>query len=529
MRVGSLCALVSLAVVASAQPPPINRDQPHPHWEIEINETPNSATYEIVTGLEFTDVGGWKGFYADGLICLKWTGGPLPPGDSRVVIWPQEKPDARLDHWSNPSIPPEQSHVPPHAADACRWFASWSQTPADVPTLECTFVVKIRQLHRGGGQTDYSRTVRLRIAGGPLDIEKFQDAEPGVSFFKHRREDLAATPETVNTAFPWYCMDFDYNPFDYRTAGGYKPYGLQRVNVFKAKPLWQQPSDISVQYMLDGVGTFLNPNTQLDVKPNNQPDAQKTKFLVPSVSALVAMNGELNSTDPFTLSAKFYDGFPTGPPYPNPVATDQSGLFYELQDALDNKAWRKGADYAKFTPHRPVPTVVDVSHLLTTFTPPEGKVGRAFLYLLRDSHTQGMPGVWVQERFIGDLEGFGSGVPADFATNLDTGIKWVTQRFGYQNLQQFIAAATEDGVFSEADVMFYYPQNPPLTLLHEFWAATDLAAETLASYPWRVVPNTNPVAKRYLGVFVGSFDMVFDRFTVTHNPGLRHSGDGPPP
>lgn len=85
-----------------------------------------------------------------------------------------------------------------------------------------------------------------------------------------------------------------------------------------------------------------------------------------------------------------------------------------------------------------------------------------------------------------------------------------------------------DGLFKDYDWMRYYPQSPPLTFLHEYWAASDKAARKLLDYAWRIIPETDPPVKKYLGIFVGSFNMVFTDSTVTHDPGPRYSGDGPP-
>lgn len=515
--------------------PPFNMGQPHPSLEIQFPGPTPPVTVEVLTGLYYVEDGTWKGFYADGLLCAKWTGPPLPPGDSFIVDWPQNKPDSHLDHWSNPSIPASESHVPPHVPGGCFWFASWSQRPSDVPTVDCTFTLNAHIHHANGSpDTNYSRQVHLRIAGGPLLIDKKQVADE-VVFIRHRRNSGSTDPDTADTAYPWYCTDFDYNPFDYRgpAFNGYAPIGLQKCNVFSAKSLWSQPANISAKYQVNGVGTFLNPDMQLE-SYNGQLFPQLTTFLQPTVFALVGMNGEMDSTDPFDLSANYFDGFPSGPPYPNPIATDESGFFYALQDELDNASYRHGEDYAKFKAHKPAPNLVNSSSILQVLYPPPGNVGDAFIYSLNDSEGAGMPGIWVQERFIGFLQGYGAALPPDFDTAYDTGHLWITQRKGYFYGLQFSQPTSEDGIFHDADVMYYPPQNPALTLLHEYWAGTNKAAERLLLWPtqpdaywWRVIPGTS--TKKFLGVFVGAFDMIFDLYGVSHQEGIRHSGEGPPP
>ncbi len=84
---------------------------------IRISSIPaiGEETIEVIVGLQFIEVGEWKGFYADGLLCGVWNGPPLLDTDFFVVSFPGQ-PHQNLKHWSNPGDPPEQSHVPPLAA-----------------------------------------------------------------------------------------------------------------------------------------------------------------------------------------------------------------------------------------------------------------------------------------------------------------------------------------------------------------------------------------------------------------------------
>lgn len=463
------------------------------------------------------------------MLCATWTGPPLPPGDSKVVIWPPNRPDAHLDFWGQPYTGYD------HDAGACKWFASWSQRPDDVPTANCTFEVTLRIYHGPNSHTDYVRHVRLRIAGGPLAIEKKQEAyeSPGVVFLMHRSgnsDNPAEADQDVNQ-YPWYCTDFDYNPFDYRAAalGGYTIAHQQRCNIFKAKPLWTQPEDVSIKWFVGGTGTFLNPNPQLE-SVGGSANPQETKPLAPTVEQLITMNGELDSIEPFLLTASYFNGTPTGPPYTNPITTDQTGSFYALQDELDNKLYRHGGDYAKFKPHKPkIHGLRDQSELLgdNRYIDDGLTLGMQFLYALDDTEDNGMPGVWMQERFIGAHDG-GDAIPSWFITNFKSGVKWFTMRRNNP-------AGSRDGVFSGVDQMsmdIWWLETGPFLFYHEYWAATDDAQEDLVNYRWRFVPNTNPQIKRYLGMFIESFDMDFWEFYdygVEHFLGDRHSGDGPPP
>ena len=493
------------------------------------------GTIEVIVGLQFIEVGEWKGFYADGLLCGVWNGPPLLDTDFFVVSFPGQ-PHQNLKHWSNPGDPPEQSHVPPHAGNTCHWFAAWSQVPGDVPTLEATFTVVLKVIHEGGSVDEYTRQVRLRIAGGPLKIDIKQKADEKI-FTKHYAYIEQGNPQTppqeiVEGAYPWYITDFDYNPFHYRNSPIYTISGLQRVNVFKAKPLWQQPNNVTVKYAVNGTGTFVNQNLELEELSNGKPDPKNTWFLLPNREALITMNGDMDSTDEYFVYSMYFDGEPKEPPYPLPVAVDDSGSFYHLQDQLNSTLYQKGFKYAYFKPHKPSNPMADQSNLLDDEQepdPPTGMIGDWFIYQLQDTEGDGMPGVWISERFIGYLEDsegnvIGNELPSDFQISY---LKTVTQRKGFNDW--FLKSPpTFDGLFKDYDWMRYYPQSPPLTFLHEYWAATDKAARKLLDYAWRIIPETDPPIKKYLGIFVGSFNMVFTDSTVTHDPGPRYSSDGPP-
>lgn len=519
--------LVILCVASTVLPAqPFNLGRPHPDWTVEFNGQQNLPTVEVIVGLNYLEQTAWKGFYAEGILCAKWSGPPIPPTDYKVVVWPQDRPSANLDFWG-------QAYVG-HDAGACKWFAAWSQRATDVPTLKCEFDVKL-EIHHGNGDptTVYTRHVRLRVAGGPLLIDVKQKSDNLYAFIKHRSPNPdPADNSTKDKVFPWYCTDFDYNPFDYRMTDAieFTMPGLQRCNVFKAKPLWLQPEDVTIKWLVGGVGTFLNPNTQLE-QIGSSVNPQETKPLSPAIEEWITMNGELDSVDEFLLTANFYNGTPTGPPYPNPVTTDQSGDFYKLQDELDNRSWRMGENYAKFKPHKPkIHGLHDLSDLLSPsyrYINDGTYLGQRFLYSLDDTEDYGMPGVWVQERFIGFHDG-GDAIPSWFITDFKTGTKWQTRPLEY-------LADSRDGTFHEADTMSMAVEVIELfspLFYHEYWAATDKSAEDLAFYPWRYVPNTNNQVKKYLGIFLESYDMDFwieFLWGVEHNVGTRHSGDGPPP
>jgi hypothetical protein len=153
-----------------------------------------------------------------------------------------------------------------------------------------------------------------------------------------------------------------------------------------------------------------------------------------------------------------------------------------------------------------------------------GQIGNVFIYQLTDTAGAGMPGVWLQERFPGIVNGSGSAVPSNFLTNSDGG-QWVTQRREYGN-QWLTNGTMQDGVMNNPDMMFYNPQSPTLTLWHEYWAGTDKSARRIEDYPWRTIPGTT--TKQWLGIAVGFFDMSFSTTAVTHNSGGRHSPTSPP-
>jgi hypothetical protein len=126
------------AMVCSGQAqlaPPFNMGQGHPDFACDIFTT---DLVDVVVGLQFitrTENGQtWKGFYADGLLCL--TGAlPIREGSNDWVeyYWPS---NPGFQWFSNPGDPPSQSHVPPHHGDVCRWFAGWSQDLASNPTRD---------------------------------------------------------------------------------------------------------------------------------------------------------------------------------------------------------------------------------------------------------------------------------------------------------------------------------------------------------------------------------------------------------
>lgn len=546
---GAFGALVGLSVAlfvktapirVFAADPPFNRGQPH--FDVAIppdNYNPSEGPILIVLGLSWIEMPAtnptWKGYHADALLCGRWIT-PFP-NDHYVTISVQ---NPGFDWFENPGNPPGESHVPPHGGNTCKWLANWSNSPQDNPTIDVTFTVTVQLRDTGGNVVD-SETyqVRVVILGGPMKIDMLYHAEKDVSFQKHRANDVVeegdveSLVELTDEKHPWYATDFNYNPFHYRnqSGAGYTIGGLQLQNSWKAVPLWSQPSDARVQYHVTLPGTLLNADAEL-ADAGGVPNPRTSAFLQPATLAKVGMNGELDSPAEFGLSATYFLGEPSGTGPHAPVAYDDSGKFYELQDEVAGKPWRDSIHYADFRVHRPTGPPEDLSSLLSSYTSqiPPGMIGLRKWFVLKDQFGLGMPGVWVQERFIGYLDGFGDELPAGFQTNLETGKKWITQQRPFP--ASFLASSpftADDGGFNGTDDMWFWPQNPTLTLLHEYWAATDVCARKLADYPWRIVPGTQPQVKRYLGMWIASYDMVATTTTVTHTPGQRHSGDGPPP
>jgi hypothetical protein len=353
------------------------------------------------------------------------------------------------------------------------------------------------------------------------------------ALFKLHRADVpggpgAAPTNTPDIAYPWYATDFDYNPFDYRQTGGYHAAGLEGSNSFKSKPYWSQPGGIYVVQFLDGSGCFLNSDSELSELPDGEPDPQLTTFLDSNTDVIISMNGHIDSSSDFQTTAFYYEEDPDNPGFFDdvPVTWDQSEDYFAYVDDRDHTEYQNGVAYSHFRPHKPL-AVTDWSSNLKTRIPAgmgPGQIGNVFIYQLTDTAGAGMPGVWLQERFPGIVNGSGSAVPSNFLTNSDGG-QWVTQRREYGN-QWLTNGTMQDGVMNNPDMMFYNPQSPTLTLWHEYWAGTDKSARRIEDYPWRTIPGTT--TKQWLGIAVGFFDMSFSTTAVTHNSGGRHSPTSPP-
>jgi len=505
---------IALIGFARGEGQPFNQGEVHPHHEVQV-QWPFTA--EILEPLEFIQVGLWKGYYADGLICLTMI--PLHHGenDTYTVSWG----NPGTDHWANPGDPPGQSHVPPHSGLACRWFANWSQATADPATLDRTIIARVTVRHDHNQPPNppddvYNVQIRIKIAGGPLKIENGVVAH-AEAFDMHP---VTVVPG-VEWAWPWYCTDLNYNPFDYRSLASYAPSGLQKVNRFKSKAHWAQPVNVKLVQVQNfgGQGTFLNPNGDLQTLPGGAPNPQATKELDPTKNVLIAKDGDVDSEDLVTLDGVYVlveDGTNI------PLTFDYSSEFMHFRDEVEGKLARRGVDYNKFQVHRPT-SLTDQSHLTKPYEPPAGKVGGMFVYQLNDQGAKGMPGVHIQERFIS--------VPADLDTNFDTGHVWTTYRKGKYTQPPFTdwfqGPLLLDGLMgNQPDEMFYDPRDPSLLLWHEYWSGTTAAAEVYANYPWRTIPGTT--TKQYLGKWLQSYDMIFGSTSVTHNVGPRHSADGPP-
>jgi len=352
------------------------------------------------------------------------------------------------------------------------------------------------------GETEhYNQTFHASVFvyGGPLVVTTHQDASASV-FTKH--PNFGFDPPTPNAKFPWYCTDFDYNPFDHRDKKNFRPNDkTQPVNVFKARPLWTQPAEIKIWYSLSAPGVFLNPDNELS-DLDNQVDPRATRGLPSATWALIA--AQPNSTSELQVIANY--AYSPGETLPNPPPagdiTDKSGDYYAHLNPNTN-----GIKYACFVAHRPTSlTPLGDPPIPFDFGDFPDYQARVDFLLLTDTLGQGMPGVWVQERWP-------EGVPSGFVVNTEDE-RWVTRRAGNIPFTHSVFGSHDFGDYGQHGVMgpdwlyilVEYWNNPihgnPFSLDHEYYAGTK-ATSTSA------VP----------AIFLVSFELIFyDDGSISHGP-----------
>lgn len=143
-----------------------------------------------------------------------------------------------------------------------------------------------------------------------------------------------------------------------------------------------------------------------------------------------------------------------------------------------------------------------------TFTPPAGTLygsgARFYRYRLRDTFTDPMPGVWVQERFI-------DGSPLNLKNDLRTGYVWRTKLF--PDPQTALGMNAEDGYFAaksrraDYDTLAYFTNDPLRlglqTTDHAFYAGNkDASNNATTGIPlgvYRITFVVVPLATRQRG------------------------------
>lgn len=376
--------------------------------------------------------------------------------------------------------------------------------PAD-ETFQVT--VKVKQ----GENVVYEKTYYLavKVVGGPLRIEVVFLADNEENALKLHR----STEGSVNFEFPWYCYDFGYNPFLYRTRPHYtENNSAQKINVFKASPRWIQPVKTKIRYHLSSPSVFLNPDSEIADKLEGGKDPQNTRGLPRTTHAIIGNDEIFNSSgqstgDLFTLHAsyEYRDDLEDGECSTNiPFyfhATDHSNAYYlaggaipEIGESVGNRD-----KYTQFRVHRPLDTNVwPADELYETFFirkyPSSGYSGGAIFHLLTDHLGEGIPGVRIQERFRNN--------PPE-GSLVNVWYYWITKKkgstfFGYSKIPTDIDGIFGEDFFSLPNSWWGENTNEDFILEgHEYWAGT----------------SKNNYTQPYSGLFVGQY-----RIVVRYNP-----------
>ena len=371
-------------------------------------------------------------------------------------------------------------------------------------------------------QTLYDKTYffKVIVGGGQIKIEEKQKSVPfeNVAFIRHIRPPTPGVLEKPDGAFPWYLNDFGYDPFYYRTSDGYNPPGLQAANAFKAHAERPQPASVKIRYQLTNKGVFVNPDPVLEVLGNGR-NPRLTKPFEGTKDALISWDGQTGNEDDTVLTAKYYYIAPDGSEAY--LCDDQTPQYRVANPPMfTGQAIQNPEKYCTFRSHRPT-SLAAYTYAINPNTP-----NNPHLYQLRDANGEGMPGVWVQERFW-------FYVPDDAWTNDQylLGWKWTTQRKGFDPVEDFVTLPYNvHGVFDSPDYLSYW-QYLELDG-HEYFAATNLGARRENQdpitgqyylYPERqIYPGSSTYV--YVGVYLNpSFKIIINPPAGTQTPTSQKS------
>jgi hypothetical protein len=326
--------------------------------------------------------------------------------------------------------------------------------------------------------------VDLYVAGGPLHIERFLPANVD-AFDVHR---VTVGPNPNKFQYPWYCTDFGYSPFDNRTHASYKPTNAQTQNIFdvKIEPIFVQPERIKVWYTVTAPGVILTDN--LELVPGS-PDRRKTKGLAGTTVIKVATDPVTTSNE-FVITAAYGYSEAAAPLNEEPtevVAVDETPQYRPTVEQINLNS----IQYTTFTTHRPhhLEPYEDNKYtgdpengIPNPWSPGPGKSGGVLFYQLIDQLDQGMPGVWVQERFLHPEQ-----IPEGSHVNQNYNC-WLTRKRGYPFQGGFFlrgTSSTKDGVWAEPDFLWlpnsWFEDNETNQFVldgHQYFAGTNSTSLT---------------------------------------------------
>ncbi|MFN8138419.1 MAG: hypothetical protein U0R49_01330 [Fimbriimonadales bacterium] len=375
-----------------------------------------------------------------------------------------------------------------HSFDFCRIFQGLA--PGETATVSAWVLYE----YNGEIIWDEEYWFKIVVGGGPINVDVLQKSTglANVAFVRHIRPPDQTRPETPDGAFPWYLNDFGYDPFYYRINMGYHPPGLQAANAFKAHAEWTQPASVKIRYQLTNKGVFVNADPDLEVLGDGR-NPRLTKPFEGTKNALISWDGQTGNEGDTVLTGTYYyiaeDGMETA------LCDDHTPQYRVTNPPLlpDNSPISFPEQYCTFHSHRPT-SLAAYTYAINPSTP-----NNPHLYQLLDANGEGMPGVWVQERFW-------FYVPDDAWTNDQflLGYLWTTQRKGYAGGSFVTAPYNVHGVFDTPDYLSYH--DPLVLDGHEYFAATNLGArrENGTPYPERqMYPGSQTWV--YKGVFIGCF------------------------
>ncbi|GMV37270.1 MAG: hypothetical protein AMXMBFR61_17780 [Fimbriimonadales bacterium] len=197
------------------------------------------------------------------------------------------------------------------------------------------------------------------------------------------------------------------------------------------------------------------------------------------VDLLFMMGGENNGTE-LARTAEFYA---RGPSAESAITVTLSYVFWLLQDGIwtpigsvgDDSDFlhAAGANYRKFTSHKPAKTrFVEASLLLCTPPPPPDqpmyRVEQRYLYCLYDHLGYRMPDTWVNERFPNGVpEGFRHNTLSEYWWTRYVGGDWDEPPIGHFFRFDILGASSSTWI--------PFPSDPPIfggPILQEYWAGS---------------------------------------------------------